>query len=116
MNLELILENIRLQALEEILLESKTQEEVQRGIEMINESFLSLKESKDILLQEVFANHNQYRSTTDFERAHTAFNNMKDKKNIENGKINTKGGSHELGFAGAALGLGTLGASALMNN
>jgi hypothetical protein len=36
--LELILENIRLSQIEKILLESSTQQEAQRGIDLINES------------------------------------------------------------------------------
>ena len=40
--LELILENIRLSHIEKILLESSTQQEAQRGIDLINESIYTI--------------------------------------------------------------------------
>lgn len=43
--LELVLENIRLRSIEKLIQESTTQEELQRGVQLINESFYLVEEA-----------------------------------------------------------------------
>jgi hypothetical protein len=47
-NLDLILENIRLSSIERLIMEATSEEELQRGVTLINESFALMEEAFEI--------------------------------------------------------------------